>query len=60
MSRWHHGHSLATGVLIGLLLERHMLLFLVLAFAAGLGFERGLRGLRGLARHVKARGAVAR
>ena len=40
MSRWSHGHSTAVGVLLGLLLARHLWLVAALMFAAGLAIGR--------------------
>ena len=35
MRHWSHGHSIAAGVIVTMLAERHTLLFAVLLFAAG-------------------------
>lgn len=35
MTRWGHGHSVATGVLLMALASRHLALILCLVFAAG-------------------------
>jgi hypothetical protein len=55
LTRWHHGHSLATGALLGLTVAGgHLWLLLALAFLAGavvaLAVERGARLARWLAK----------
>lgn len=51
--RVHHGHSLILGVILTLALERHMLLFAVLLFAAGLLTGRAWSFWADLARAVR-------
>lgn len=43
MTRWSHGHSLATGLLLGFALQPHTLWLLTIAFTLGLAAQR-LRG----------------
>ena len=51
MSRWHHGHSIGTGVLLALALSHtHMLWFLSAAFLGGLALGRGWGALAHLFR----------
>lgn len=39
--KWHHGHSIGTGVAVGLLLSQHGWTIAVLAFVGGLAVGRG-------------------
>lgn len=59
MRNWHHGHSIGVGVLGGLLISTHTMLFMVLAFAAGIAWSRTVRAVRGVFQR-KARSVIAR
>lgn len=53
--RYHHGHSIFVGFLLALALQRHMLIFALLIFAAGLIAGRAWSLWVDLARAVKDR-----
>ena len=53
MSRWHHGHSLATGAFVGLMfVNDHTLWVLTAAFLIGLLVGRGWWAIGRLMRSV--------
>lgn len=56
--RWSHGHSLATGLVFGLVLDREALVIFAIGVALGAAIVWGSRSLRSLTRGAKSAAAV--
>lgn len=53
MTRWGHGHSTVTGILIGLLATRHPLMLIGLGFLAGLLLDSAYSLVRALTWRIR-------
>lgn len=58
MTRWHHGHSIGVGLLIGFLLSRNLLWAVSAAFVAGLLWGRLWAAVTRIVSHLTHRSAV--